>query len=331
MSYSILIPDRLQEPAEIEQSVFGAEANIQLFQAVSADQIEDKIWNECDAVLAWHEIVYNRDLLSKMTKCKVIVRVGVGYDNVDIEAAAEFGITVCNVPDYGTDDVADHAMALLLSLSRGIVNYNEETKRGNWSWENNDYLRRIKGSTLGIIGLGRIGSALVFRAKGFGLNICFYDPYKPYGIEKSFSIERADSLEELANKSNIVSVHAPLTPETRNMLNGEFFNSCRDNTILINTARGAIVDLDALYNAMIIGKVRYAGLDVLPIEPPQLNHPLIKAWKSEDRELSGRIIITPHSAFYNQDSFIEMRKKAAEEALRVLKGHKPHYRVDNGK
>lgn len=322
--FKILIPDRLAAPADIEQSVFGREASIHLFQATNADQIEDKVWCECDAVLAWHEIIYDRELLSKMKNCKVIVRVGVGYDNVDIKAASEYGITVCNVPDYGTDDVADHTMAMMLSLCRGLTQYGEAAKQGLWHWEVGNNLRRIKGSTLGIIGLGRIGTAVALRAKSFGMNICFYDPYKPNGYEKTFSIKRADSLNELAKSSDIISIHAPLTNETNKMIDEHFFKACKQNSIFINTARGAIVELDALYKAMVTGKVLFAGLDVLAIEPPDYSQQLIKAWKN-DSDFSNRIIITPHAAFYNQESFIEMRKKAAEEALRALTNEIPKY------
>ncbi|MCK9282218.1 MAG: C-terminal binding protein [Melioribacteraceae bacterium] len=325
--YKILIPDRLVPPADIEESVFGDEAELQLFQAVNAHEIEDKVWEECDAVLAWHELYFDKNLLSKMENCKVIVRVGVGYDNIDIVSAAEFGIIVCNVPDYGTDDVADHTMALMLSLCRGIKFYDVAAKEGIWKWEPGSKLRRVKGSTLGIIGLGRIGTAVALRAKAFGLNVRFYDPYKSHGYEKALSLGRDYSLSQLAENSDIISIHTPLTNETKMMIGKDFFESCKNEIIFINTARGQIVNLNSLYEAMKEGKVLFAGLDVLETEPPQFDNPFIKEWSGDKGALKDRVIITPHSAFYNKESYIEMRKKAAEEALRILKGEKPFYEV----
>jgi lactate dehydrogenase-like 2-hydroxyacid dehydrogenase len=330
MKHLVIIPDRLKSNADIEKKVLD-NSEIELFGAVESKQIPDSIWEKCNAVLAWHEIQYDRELLSKMKNCKVIVRVGVGYDNVDLKAAEDFGIMVCNVPDYGTDDVADHAMALMLSLCRGLFIYNDSAKNNIWKWESGNELRRIKGSTLGIIGLGRIGTAVALRAKSFGLNVRFYDPYKPYGYEKTFSIERDESLFDLAKNSNIISIHTPLTDGTKMMINKGFFDSCNRNTIFINTARGQIVNLDDLYEAMIDDRVLFTGMDVLPIEPPDQNHPLIKEWLTNNGVLKNRIIITPHSAFYNQESYIEMRRKAAEEAKRVLNNQKPFYMVNNGK
>ena len=276
----------------------------------------------CDAVLAWHEIQYSSSLLNKMKNCKVIVRVGVGYDNVLLQSASENNIIVCNVPDYGTDDVADHTMALMLSLCRGIENYNKAARNNIWEWETGSELKRIKGLNLGIIGLGRIGTAVALRAKSFGMNIRFYDPYKPFGYEKTFSFERELTLNSLAVNSDIITIHTPLTPETKGMINKLFFDNCKEDTILINTARGPIVNLDDLYNAMLDGKIRKTGMDVLPKEPPQRDHPLIQKW-IDNKDWNERIIITPHSAFYNQDSYAEMRRKAAEEALRVLRNEKP--------
>jgi lactate dehydrogenase-like 2-hydroxyacid dehydrogenase len=330
MKYLVIIPDRIKSNADIEKKVLN-NSDVELFGAVESKQIPDSIWEKCNAVLAWHEIQYDRELLSKMKNCKVIVRVGVGYDNVDLKAAEDFGIMVCNVPDYGTDDVADHAMGLMLSLCRGLFIYNDSAKNGIWKWEPGNDLRRIKGSTLGIIGLGRIGTAVALRAKSFGLNVRFYDPYKPYGYEKAFSIERDESLFDLAKNSNIISVHTPLTNETKMMINKRFFASCNKNTIFINTARGQIVNLDDLYEAMIDDQVLFAGMDVLPVEPADQNHPLIKEWLTNNGIIKNRIIITPHSAFYNQDSYVEMRRKAAEEVKRVLNNQKPFYMVSNGK
>ena len=330
MGFRILIPDRLKDNADIEQQVFGSETIIELFNATSAKDIPDTVWSNCDAILAWHEIQYTPSLIQKMKNCKVIVRVGVGYDNVNLQAAEQNNIKVCNVPDYGTDDVADHAMAFILSLSRGLPEYESAARKGDWSWETGVGLRRLKGSNLGIIGLGRIGTAVALRAKAFGLNVLFYDPYKPQGIEKSLSLERVDSLYELAEKSRIITIHAPLTSETSKMIDEGFFNTCNKGTILVNTARGGIIDFDHLHDAMLNEIIYKTGLDVLPVEPADLSHPLIKKWKENNSDWERRIQITPHCAFYNAESYVEMRRKAAEEALRVLNNLPTLYEISNG-
>ncbi len=329
MKFKVLIPDRIKSNADIEEEVFGEKAVITLCNAVHSSQISEEIWSNTDAVLAWHEIKYDRHLISKMKNCKIIVRVGVGYDNVDLKAASEFGITVCNVPDYGTDDVADHTMALMLSLCRNLYCYSNSVKESLWKWETGYQLRRLKGLSLGIVGLGRIGTAVALRAKSFGLNVRFYDPYKPHGYEKSLTIERDETLYSLASRSDIISIHTPLTDETKLMINKEFFDACKKKIIFINTARGMIVDIDSLYESLLSNRILFAGLDVLPFEPPDENHPLIKSWKQDDEWIKGRIIITPHSAFYNEDSYKEMREKAAREVLRVLNNEKPLNKVNN--
>lgn len=311
-------------PADIEEQVFGSEAEIVTLCALKADEIDDKAWRSADVILAWHEIHYTSDIIEKLVNCKVIVRVGVGYDNVDLAAAGRMGIPVCNVPDYGTNDVADHALGLMLCLARGLNAFNESVRRvNNWDWNAGGELHRISDATLGIIGLGRIGTAVALRAKAFGLQIVFYDPYIPDGQDKALGVRRCSRMDSLLCESDIVSIHTPLTEETKEMANKAFFGSMKQGAIFINTARGAIVDLDALTESLLTDHLKAAGLDVLPTEPPDLSHPLFKAWQNHDSEISNRLIITPHSAFYNKESYVEMRRKAAEEAARVLGGKSP--------
>jgi len=328
MKYKILIPDRLTPPADVEEKVFGYKADILLKQAIHTSQISDSDWADCDAILAWHELQFTADVISKMKKCKAIVRVGVGFDNVNLKAAKKKGIMVCNVPDYGTGDVADHAMALMLNLIRGIDSYHQGAKSGKWEWEIGNHLRRMSGLNLGIVGLGRIGTAVAVRSKAFGLNICFYDPYKEDGYDKSLGISREDDLYELAGKSDIISIHAPLTDETNRMFDDNYFSKCKKGQTLINTARGAIVCMESLYKALKNNSISAAGLDVLEVEPPDESNKLVADWKSEKDWINGRLIITPHCAFYNRESYIELRRKSAEEALRVLEGNKPRNQIN---
>ena len=321
--FKVLIPDRLAEPADIEREVFGPDFEVIVSSAKHASEIDDKTWGQVDAILAWHEIDYTKSLLRKLKNCKIIVRVGVGFDNVDLNAARKKNILVCNIPDYGTEDVADHAIALMLNLSRGISRHNESSKLlGSWSWKPFSSLKRLRGSTIGIIGLGRIGMAVGLRAKSFGLNVQFFDPYVLDGYDKSLGLQRLENISELLNTSDIVTIHTPLTEETRNLADESFFANMKDGAIFVNTARGEIVDSNSLLKALQMGKISGAGLDVLDVEPPNPVSDLVKYWK-ETPANKNKLIITPHCAFYNQASYIEMRQKAALEAKRVLTGQKP--------
>ena len=189
-------------------------------------------------------------------------------------------------------------------------------------------LKRLRGATIGIIGLGRIGTAVAMRACSFGLTICFYDPYLPIGIDKVFDYKRYDNLLEMINVCDFVSFHAPLTSETEQMANDDFFSTIKRGSTILNTARGKIISLDSLYKAFRTNIVKAAGLDVLEHEPPDYDHPLLSAWQKQEPWIKNRLIITPHAAFYNNESFVEMREKAAMEAKRILEGKEPKNRIN---
>lgn len=326
--WNVVIPDRLSPPADIEAGVFGKRARISVLRAASASQLRGRI-EDADAILAWHELQWDRPLLESLRRCRVLVRVGVGYDNVDLAAAAERGIAVCNVPDYGTNDVADHAMALLLGLARGLPAYARALRSGSsgWRWDTADTFR-LTGRRLGLIGLGRIGTAVALRAKSFGMEVFFYDPYKPSGWEKTLGVVRCRELKELAARSEIVSLHAPLTAETAGMIDDSFYRALRAPVVLINTARGGMLDWPAFRKAFRSGRVACAGLDVLSTEPMDRRDPLLAAWLREDSRVRDRLILTPHCAFYSEEAYREMRSKAAAEALRVLEGKAPLNQVN---
>ena len=317
----ILIPDVIKPPADIEIEIFGLEADIITGEATHSEMISDEIWKECNAVLAFDQLDYNKELLSKMSSCKVIVRVGVGYDNVDVVDAKNKNIIVCNVPDYGTEEVADHTMALLLSLVRGLPEYTRKAKMRDWN-RHNSMPFRLRDKVIGIIGLGRIGTATALRSKAFGMKVIFYDPYINDGYDKALGVERVSLLEDIARESDIISLHTPLTHETKGMINDSFFAYVNRKPIIINTARGHIVEIAALEKAMREGVVKAAGLDVLPLEPSDDSQQLIVDWEQDEEWLRGRLLVTPHVSFCCPEAFEEMRRKAAEEALRVLNGGK---------
>ncbi|MCX5579222.1 C-terminal binding protein [Kaistia terrae] len=253
--------------------------------------------------------------LDAFSNVKIVVREGVGYDNLDLEGWGARGIPVCNVPDYGTTEVADHALALMLALTRGTNTYdrllNSDPVNG-WSFSRAPLVRRLRGATFGVVGLGRIGLAAARRAAAFDMRVVFYDPHLSNGVELSTGYERVHSLNELMAISDILSLHAPRSAETIGMINAAALAAAKPGLILINTARGPIVDLDALYDAMRDGRVAGAGLDVLPAEPADRSQKLIAAWAANEPWIEGRLVLSPHAAFYSPDAMNDMQRKAVE-------------------
>ncbi|KZV97309.1 4-phosphoerythronate dehydrogenase [Exidia glandulosa HHB12029] len=278
---------------------------------------------------------------------KVVVRMGVGYDRLDRVALAARGIKACNIPDYGTMEVADHAMALALSLRRGIL-LHHDLQRGTppapWTTVNTPLVQRPQGSplpvahlltdpppvatprTFGILGLGRIGTAVALRAKAFGWRVLFYDPYLPNGVDRALGISRSKSLESLFRESHILSIHTPLTHNTRKLVNERLLRLMPPKQgVLINTARGGIVDLDGLLAVLRDDHLAGAGLDVLPEEdnnditrPDAKVHPLIEAYRAREKWLEGRFVVTPHSAFHSPESWDDIRSLSAITMKEVL-------------
>lgn len=251
-----------------------------------------------------------------------LVRCGVGFDNIDLATWGGKGVAVFNVPDYGTSEVADHAIALMLALARGTSTYHDAIRSdpaAGWNHKAAPAVRRLRDAVFGVVGLGRIGLAAANRAKGFGMRVAFYDPYLPFGMEIAVGAQRCASLENLMAVADVLSVHAPANEETRDLIGRDALESAKPGLILVNTARGSIVNLDALFAALKSGRVAAAGLDVLPREPADAAHPLIAAWRSREAWLEGRLTLSPHAAFYSPNSLRDMRTKAVETIVRYLK------------
>jgi C-terminal binding protein len=225
--------------------------------------------------------------------------------------------------DYGTCEIADHAIGLALSLRRGILLHNE-TQRADppapWMYIDTPLVSRLQGATFGIMGLGRIGTAVALRAKAFGWNVLFYDPYLPNGVDKSLGVERTRDIRELFRRSTTLSLHCPCTRETRGMIGYDLLKLLPKGAVFVNTARGEIVDLDGVERCLREDIISGAGLDVLPEEPiPEDNvHPLIQAYRQKEPWLMGRAVITCHTAFYSPESFVDIRVKSAETMRDVL-------------
>ena len=240
---------------------------------------------------------------------------------MDVEAAARKGIPVANVPDYCTNEVADHTIALLLGITRGLPAYIDSVKLEDdrWEWSAAGHLFRMTGKTLGIIGLGRIGTAVALRAKAFGIDVAFYDPSASDGMERSLGLRRLQ-LDELLAQADFVSLHTPLTPETRGLVNADFLAKLKHGAYIVNTSRGGVVDANALEVALREGRVAAAALDVMPTEPPDPELGLVKAWRAGEDWIKHRLIVTPHSAFYSEEGEVDMRVKATATVREVLDG-----------
>ncbi len=317
----VVITDFVHDDLAPEVRILGDLADVVALNATEEDHLVGKV-ELADALVVYHAIHISRKTLERLERCRVIVRAGVGFDNVDCAFARQRGIPVVNVPDYGSEEVADTALAMMLALVRGVHVMNSRLRSGDrpWSYELAAPVWRLRGRIFGIIGLGRIGTAAALRAKVFGMDVRFYDPYKPDGYDKSLGIRRAETLEELLRESFVVSVHCPLNEETRHMLNARTLEMLPRGAYLINTARGAIVDTSVLADFLARGHLAGVGLDVLECEPPPEDHPLIRAWRDPNHPAHYRLIINPHAAFYCEEGFREMREKTAYACRRAILG-----------
>ncbi len=307
-------------PADFEQIARDAigEGFETDFHASFAD-VTDEEWANADGVVG---SAPPSECIGKLRKCRIYVKPGVGYDDVDIERLGKMGVAVCNTPDYGTREVADHAIALMMTLAKSIEYHNGELRadlKGNWRPAHNPFGRRLSACTFGVVGMGRIGTAAARRAKAFDMDVVFYDPYQPNGYELAIGVRRADSLAELMGQCDFVSVHAPLNDETRYLIGTAAFAAAKTGLILINTARGPVVDIDALHDALKDGTVLAAGLDVLPDEPANPQSRLIAAWQRDEPWIRHRLLLTPHSAFYTPESMRDIRAFSARTAARYLR------------
>jgi D-3-phosphoglycerate dehydrogenase / 2-oxoglutarate reductase len=301
------------ETARVVLGSIGAE--LQLAPEATPEAIL-KVAAPADALLVTYAKITG-EMIRQMTRCRIISRFGIGVDNVDLDAATAAGIVVTKVPDYCIDEVSDHAMALLLALARKIPASNAQVHGGRWEMKAVVPIHRLKGRILGLAGFGRIPRLVVPKARAFGLRVIVHDPLVQADV---FARERVDQVDfdELLSESDYISIHTPLLPETRNLFSTDAFSRMKPGAYLINTARGPIVDEQALAKALDARQLAGAALDVMPNEPPT-GSPLL-----------GRdnVIITPHTSFYSEESLLELQRKAAEEVVAVLSGRPPRNPVN---
>ena len=314
----VVTDDRYQGQYDIERSVLqSVDAELVIHDLTSEDQAMD-VLREADAVLA-NLFPVGAPLIACMNRCQIISRYGVGYDNVDVGAATEKGIWVANVPDYAGEDVSDHAMALLMASVRKIPYLDRGIRNGGWNWAHNQPVYRVKDRVLGLIGFGAIAKAMRRKVSGLGLSrVLGYDPYVDASTWKEHQVESV-TLEELLRASDFISVHAPLTEATKNMIGAEQLEIMKNEAILINTSRGHLLDEQKVAQALSDGKIAYAGLDVFQKEPIPQDSPL--------RGLEN-VVLSDHAGWYSEEAKVELKTKTATNIANVLQGNRPSYPVN---
>ncbi len=300
-----------------EKRASEAGLEITYVQSENDEELKKEAKNASALVLIARNIT--RDILDSMEKCELILTLSVGYDCVDLKAATMKKIPVCNTPSYCTDEVANHAMTLILSLARKIQLIIPNTRNASWEYKYTKPIFNYRDKTFGIIGLGKIGRAIVPKAKGFGMLVIAYDPYVDDDIFVLTGVQRKYELDDLLREADYITIHAPLTSETRHMIDAHAFGVMKENAIVVNTARGAIIDQDALCAALREGIIAGAGIDVLEKEPPDKNNPLLSLENA---------IVTPHIAWYSEESFRKDTEQGMDELIRVLTGYRPRHIVN---
>lgn len=312
MSYRVTIVDDRFEAYEEEERILGPIAALEVTRSTDPAEIAAAV-RDADAVIV-NLAPIARPAIEGMRRCKIICRYGIGYDNVDVAAATERGIWVARVPDYGIEDVSDHALGLFLACVRKIPYTDRGIRAGGWGFRRNRPSYRIRGKTFGLLGYGAIARALHRKLSGLGLaRVLAHDPYADPAAMRAAGAEPVP-VDELLAASDYVSIHAPLTPETRGIIDGRRLAAMKPAAIIINTARGGIIDEDALAGALRAGRIGYAALDVFETEPLAAGSPL--------RELDT-VILTDHHAYYTEESVVELKTKAALRVRTALQGGAP--------
>lgn len=312
MSHRVTIVDDRFEAYEEEERILGPIAALQVTRSTDPAEIAAAV-RDADGVIV-NLAPIERPAIEGMRRCKIICRYGIGYDNVDVAAATERGIWVARVPDYGIEDVSDHALGLFLACVRKIPYTDRGIRAGGWGFRRNRPSYRIRGKTFGLLGYGAIARALHRKLSGLGLaRVLAHDPYVDPAAMRAAGAEPAP-VDELLAASDYVSIHAPLTPETRGLIDGQRLAAMKPAAIIVNTARGGIIDEDALAGALRAGRIGYAALDVFETEPLAADSPL--------RELDT-VILTDHHAYYTEESVVELKTKAALRVRTALEGGAP--------
>lgn len=267
---------------------------------------------DADAVIVQYATI-TKEIIARMKHCRMIIKYGIGVNNIDSEAATAKGIYVCNVPDYGVDEVSNQAIAMMLALAKKLPIVTKALKNGEWGYSSTVPLFRLNGSTLGLVGLGRIPSLVAHKMSNFGMKILAFDPYLSAGEAKKRGAELVD-FDTLCEKSDFISIHCPLTESTTHIFNRTAFKKMKKTAFLINTARGPVIEENALVEALATGEIAGAGLDVFESEPVAKTNRLLQM---------DQVIATPHCAWYSEEAITTLQRKVAEEVVNVLSGNRP--------
>lgn len=315
--FKVLVTDYAWPSLDIERRVLDA-IGAKLLVAKTGEEAElIELAPQADAILTcWKPVT--PAVLDAANRCVMVSRYGVGLDNIAVDHATKLGMLVTNVPDFCLDEVSDHAMALLLACARRVGLFARATRTGIWDLKAGRPIPRLRGQTVGLLGFGNIGRTMVPKAKGFAFNVIAFDPYAPPEAFADFGIEQCEWA-DLLDRSDYVSIHMPLTSQTRGLVDESALRLMKPTAYLINTSRGPIVNEDALQQALTEGWIAGAGLDVLIEEPPSSEHPLLAL---------DNVVATPHAAFYSETAIEELQRKGAENAAHVLERKLPAHIVN---
>jgi len=313
------VTDHYRAPFDIEGKALGENVEFIDFNSRNEADFDDDVLRKIDVLLVYHARI-SKTTIEKLDNCKIVVRYGVGVDNMSLEALKEKGIPLCNNPDYGIEEIAATATAHLLNLWRRISAYDLASRGYETGWAQNIIrpIVRISEGTLGVVGTGRIGAAVVRNMAPYGCRILGFDEYQPESRAADVGYIRVETLDELLAESDAVSLHCVLNEETVAMVDEDFIAAMKPGALLVNSARGGLFkNLDVLEAGLRSGHLGGVGTDVLPEEPPG-DHPLIRAWRDFEPWLGGRFVVTPHTAYYSESALFDMRFKAAETAAIFL-------------
>ncbi|MBT2667076.1 C-terminal binding protein [Bacillus sp. ISL-4] len=311
MSFKILLTDYEFEHLKYEEEIFqesGLEIEFIKAQCKTEEEVMEQA-KEVDAILNQYAPI-SRRVIDSLENTKIISRYGVGVNTIDLNAAKEKGITVANVPDYGMEEVSNHALALLLSSARKVTLLNKEVKKGNWDFKVCVPIHRFNEQTVGVLGFGRIPRRFIEKVKPLGFKTVAYDPFVSAADMAAVGVQKMD-LDEIIAEADYLSIHVPLIDDTYHLINEERLKQMKRNAVIINTARGPIIDEKALSDALEKGVIAGAALDVTENEPVSTDSPLLTM---------DNVIITPHSAWYSEEAMVELRQKAARNIVQVLNG-----------
>ena len=313
-SFCVVYTDNLKKGLDIEKKILS-EINAELIDAELSDESVEELIRDADGIIV-SQMKFDREIIESLEKCRIISRTGIGFENIDLEAATKKGIYVSNVPDYCIPEVSDHVIGLALCLERNIIGFDRVLRREGWenSRKQGGKIRRIKGQTMGLVAFGKIPKEVCKKAISIGFNVIVYDPYVDSKEINESNAIAVESLDELLIESDLVSLHVPLTPETKGLIGKRELELIGENGFIINTSRGGVIDEKDLVWALKEGKILGAGLDVYENEPFNEDNPLI------DFE---QVILTPHIAFKSKESECSQREIIARNIKTVLEGNPP--------